>query len=435
MATDFIIPKLGEGVDKVTIVQWLVNDGDKVAVGDEILEVETDKASMPIEANAAGHIRLGPFKAGDEVSVDQVVATFGSHDEAFAPGSGGAAPSDAPATQTAPTSGNGTQTTPDGLKVTPVAQKVAESMGVDLTSVSGSGILGKITKADVVQAASGEAPKPPAQTQPAEVPKPTPQPEKPKPEPKAQPDAPKPAAPSAPADDVLARVPLKGVRGVIARRMAESTQTTARVTLASEVDVTEFVALRTQLKATYAADWGFAPGYNELLAMLAVSALQEFPYMNARMSADGTVIEHLKPINIGLAVDTDRGLLVVVLKDAAKKGLHELGSEFRALVKQARAGKSNPDDLTGGTFTISNLGMYRVDAFTPVINLPEAAILGVGRIVKKPVVKDDEVVIREMMTLSLVFDHRLVDGAPAARFLDYLCDMVEDPALFLFQRR
>jgi pyruvate dehydrogenase E2 component (dihydrolipoamide acetyltransferase) len=217
--------------------------------------------------------------------------------------------------------------------------------------------------------------------------------------------------------------------------MAESVHTTARVTLVSEVDATELVTLREQLKAKYAEAWGFAPGYNELLAIVVANGLRQFPYMNARFSAEGAAIEYLKPINVGIAVDTERGLLVTVLRDVDKKGLQALGKDFRELVSRARNGKSAPNDLSGGTFTISNLGMFRVDAFTPVINMPEAAILGVGRIVSKPVVKNEEIVVRKMMTLSLVFDHRLVDGAPAARFLDYLCELIEDPQLLFITSR
>jgi pyruvate dehydrogenase E2 component (dihydrolipoamide acetyltransferase) len=217
--------------------------------------------------------------------------------------------------------------------------------------------------------------------------------------------------------------------------MAESVHTTARVTLATEVDATELVALRESLKAKFSDEWGFAPGYNDLLALIVANALHKFPTMNARLSAAGDAIEHLAAIHIGMAVDTERGLLVTVIRNADTKGLQQFGTEFRAMVDRARAGKSTPEDLSGGTFTITNLGMYRVDAFTPIINLPEAAILGVGRIVPKPVVTGEEIVIRKMLTLSLVFDHRLSDGAPAARFLDYICELIEEPyLLFLTQR-
>jgi pyruvate dehydrogenase E2 component (dihydrolipoamide acetyltransferase) len=286
-------------------------------------------------------------------------------------------------------------------KATPVAQKMAAEMAVDLRTVTGTGEGGKITKDDVIQAAAVQPPAVPAPTGERALP------------------------------EVLERVPLKGVRGVIARRMAESVHTTARVTLMTEVDATEFVALRERLKARVTEQWGFTPGYNDLLAMIAAHALREFPYMNARLSADGQAIEHLRDVNMGMAVDTERGLVVPVIRNADAKNLRQFGMEFRELVERARIGKSLPDDLSGGTFTITNLGMHKIEAFTPIINLPEAAILGVGRIAPKPAVKDNEIVIRQMWTLSLVFDHRLNDGAPAARFLNYICELIEEPYLLV----
>ena len=184
-------------------------------------------------------------------------------------------------------------------------------------------------------------------------------------------------------------------------------------------------------KATVSEEWGFAPSYDDLLALVVARALREFPYMNARLSEDGTAIERLPDVNMGMAVDTERGLLVPVIRNIDQKGLRAFGTEFRALVERAREGKSLPDDLQGGTFTITNLGLYDIDAFTPMINLPEAAILGVGRIRPQPVVRDGAIVIRQMWLLSLVFDHRLVDGAPAARFLQRIKQLIESPFLLL----
>jgi pyruvate dehydrogenase E2 component (dihydrolipoamide acetyltransferase) len=226
-------------------------------------------------------------------------------------------------------------------------------------------------------------------------------------------------------------VPLTGVRRIIAERMAASVHTAARVTLVTEADATAFVEAREQLKASLADAWGFAPGYNDLLGIIVARALREFPYMNARLSADGQAIERLSVVNLGMAVDTERGLLVPVIRDADQKGLRAFGTEFRALMERARAGRATPEDLSGGTFTMTSLGMHDIDAFTPIINLPEAAILGVGRIQPKPVVWEGEIVVRQMWTLSLVFDHRVVDGAPAARFLQRIKQLVENPYLLL----
>jgi len=309
------------------------------------------------------------------------------------------------ATQVTPTGYDGVRVTERDVrdylaqqpKVTPVAQRMAADVGVDLRGVTGSGPGGRIVKQDVTRA--------------------------------AQPAAPTSVALPLPVADVVERVPLKGVRGIIAERMAASVHTTARVTLVMEVDATEFVAARERIKAKVSKDWGFAPGYNDLLAKVVAVALRQFPYMNARLASDA--IEILSHVNIGMAVDTERGLLVPVVKDADKKNLRQFGEDFRRMVDGARIGRSLPDDLSGGTFTITNLGMYDIDAFTPVINLPEAAILGVGRIAPKAVPHGNEIVIRQMWTLSLVFDHRLVDGAPAARFLQMIKSLIEDPSLLM----
>jgi pyruvate dehydrogenase E2 component (dihydrolipoamide acetyltransferase) len=228
---------------------------------------------------------------------------------------------------------------------------------------------------------------------------------------------------------------MTGVRGVVARRMYESHQVTAPVTLTTEVDATAFVAVREQLKAKLADLLGFNIGYNDLMIKVSAHALREMPYMNARLDSAGAptegVIRQLQDIHVALAVDTERGLLVPVVRDADRKGVADIGREVRALVDRARQGKAAPDELTGSTFTITNLGMHEIDAFTPIINLPEAAILGVGRIKARPVVVDGQIVVGQMLWLSLTFDHRLVDGAPAARFLQRIKQLVEAPYLLL----
>jgi pyruvate dehydrogenase E2 component (dihydrolipoamide acetyltransferase) len=293
---------------------------------------------------------------------------------------------------------------------------MATAEGVDLRSVPGSGPGGKIVKEDVARTLkpAEAAPAAPAAPAPAATPMP----------------ATAPATPAAlPQAEVTERIPLKGVRAIIAERMGASVHTTARVTLLMEVDATEFVNARTRLKERVEKEWGYAPGYNDLLAKIVATALRQYPYMNARLASDA--IELMAHVNLGMAVDTERGLLVPVIRSAETKSLRQFGAEFRELVERARKGRSMPDDLSGGTFTITNLGMYEVEGFTPVINTPEAAILGVGRIAPKPAVHKGVIEIRQMMTLSLVFDHRLVDGAPAARFMQAIKQMVEEPYLLL----
>ena len=447
MAEELFIPKLGQTVEEVTLVQWLVQDGEKVSQGQAVVDVETDKAVFPVEANAKGIIHLGPYKEGDVLPVLTVVAIIGKPEDQFimsseiAPSAQISALKEEAAEPGKPTSEDRVddiqvgeifasprarklatekqvdlkEVTPTGYggiriaerdvfayldqlpRITPVARRMASETRVDLRGVAGTGPGGRIVKEDVARA---------SQVVPQVVP----------------------IAPL-PVTEVTERIPLKGVRNIIAERMGTSSHTTARVTLFMEVDATEFVAARERLKARLAEEWGFAPGYNDLLAKIVAVALRKFPYMNARLAPDA--IELLGHVNIGIAVDTERGLLVPVVPDADQKSLHQFGAESRQLMERARNGRSLPDDLSGGTFTITNLGMYDVDAFTPIINLPEAAILGVGRIAPKVVPRDNEIVVRQMWTLCLVFDHRLVDGAPAARFLQYIKQVIEEPYLLL----
>ena len=243
-------------------------------------------------------------------------------------------------------------------KASPIAQKMAEDAGLDLRSVRPSGPRGEITRADVEFALA-------RRSENFEIPSSSRSPIFPLPE-----------------MEIAELQPLKGVRGVIADRMSASSRTTARVTLFMDADVTELVAFREKLKAAYESDWGFAPGYNELLAKASARALRQFPYMNARLNGDS--IERLSKINIGIAVDSEKGLYVPVIRDVDQKDLRTVGAEFRQRVEEVRANKILPEYLSGGTFTITNLGIYDIDGFTPVINLPEAAILGVGRITPNP---------------------------------------------------
>ena len=395
---ELFIPQLGQTVEEVKLVSWRVQDGEKVRQGQEVLEVETDKAVFDVEATADGTIHFGPFQIGDMVPVLTVVAIIGDPDAAFvtsSPKEETPKGSEIEIPQALTTPRTVRETAPvkgEKLFASPRARRLADAKGVDLTRVTPSGGSGiRISEADVMAYLNTAGA----------------------------------AASVLPGAEISAVVPLKGVRGVIAERMAASSQTTARVTLFMEVDATLFSALREKLKDEKEQAWGFKPGYNDLLVKVCAGALKQLPYMNARIN--GGQIEQLARIHIGVAVDAERGLYVPVIKDADRKTLHEIGSEFRQHVEDIRSSRILPEALSGGTFTITNLGMYDVDGFTPVINLPEAAILGVGRILDKAVVVEGKVTVRKMMVLSLAFDHRLVDGAPAARFLQVIKEMIESP--------
>ena len=455
MITEVILPKLGQTMEDGAIVEWVKKENDEVRRGDLLFTVESDKAVLEVEATARGFLRKILVPEGQTVPVLTVVALITREaDEdisSFDPGGGTAS-----AAPEASTDLGDTGTPADTLSksrsqdgrifASPRARKCAGEYGIDLALLRGSGPNGRIVEQDVLNYADT---RPEATTKTPAVP-----------EPRATPMAVKaadalgvdlaavsptgaagritkadvesyiPPAGVTPASAPSAGVPMSGLRRIIADRMLASDTATARVTLITEADATSFVEAREQLKTSVSEDWGFAPGYNDLLGVIVARALREFPYMNARLT-DEQAIEQLSYVNLGMAVDTERGLLVPVIRNADERGLRDFGAEFRSLVERARVGKSLPDDLSGGTFTITNLGMYDIDAFTPIINLPEAAILGVGRILPKPVVHEGQIVVRQMWTLSLTFDHRLVDGAPAARFLQRIKQLVENPFLLL----
>jgi len=454
MATKIILPKLGQTMEEGTIVEWLRKEGDAIARGDILFQVESDKAVLEVESKAKGILRKILADKGAKVPVLTTVAIIGEANEdisgllAGQPQMQAAAPAAAPIPAMEAPAVVAPEAAAQPLAriqrertfASPRARKLAEEKGVDLAYVAGSGPEGRIIEKDVlaflerqpaatplarkvaqemgvsleqvpsvgtrvtaaqVREAAGSAPVVP-------IVAPT-------------------AAPAVPTVGEV--VPMAGVRAIIADRMGASAHTTAAVTLQSMVDATEFVGLREQLKEALAKELGFSVGYNDLLALIVARCLVEFPYMNVRLAKEG--IRHLPEVNVGLAVDSERGLLVPVIRGANKMGLKELAVKFRELVDRARQGKSLPDDLTGGTFTITNLGMFGVDMFTPIINLPECAILGVGRIRPEPAVVNGQVVVRQHMWLSMTFDHRLVDGAPAARFLQGIMRYVESPYLLL----
>jgi pyruvate dehydrogenase E2 component (dihydrolipoamide acetyltransferase) len=434
-------------MEKGTVVEWLIAEGDTFGPGDEILEVETDKAIVVVEAHQLGTLRQILVPAGQEADVGTALAI------ATAPGESLPAGWEPPTTHSVPadtieplpaaTTSPAKTEEEDNPRVSWKARALAREIAIDLTTLSGTGPRGRIVAADVEAAREAQLP-PPSPT--ADV----------------SPVAARLAGAlglnpgtipgTGPGGRVLqvdvitaaaaiiqgkrdtaallmstpTTVALTGVRGTVSRRMAESAHATARVTLFREVNVTALIELRHQFQAQ-----DIAVSYNDILARVCASALRAHPAANARLTEDR--IECVDRINIGVAVDTERGLLVPVIHDADTLTIPQIAAESARLIEAARAGRSQPDDLSGGTFTITNLGMFGVEGFTPIINLPECSILGVGRIVRKPVVVDDEdtMSVQPMMTISLVFDHRVIDGAPAAQFLDRIAQSIENPLLLL----
>jgi len=428
MSKEVMVPPLGQTVDTVTLVAWYKKEGDAVKEGEPLFSIETDKATLDVEAPSSGVLSRVTASEGDTLQALSVIALITTLDETPAPVPTEPAPisisKPSPVPDATPVVGAGSVSTHavgaglvsapapgNRIFISPRARRLSEEKGIALESLSATGPEGAIVERDVrayLERHVG-ADLVSAQVSPATAVG------KAEASPTAHPGA-------SPLNEILTEMPLKGVRAIIAKRMAESTSTAARVTLTAEVDASALVALRRQL-----AEDGVQVSYNDLFMYILGRVLKEQPALNA--SLGGNVLRQWKRVHIGLAVDTERGLLVPVVRDADAKGLSQLSKETLRLVERARDGKLTPDELQGGTFTLTNLGMFGVDAFTPIINLPETAILGVGRIKARPAVRDKEIVILETVWLSLAFDHRTVDGAPAARFLQRVIQLIEHPHL------
>ncbi len=449
MATEIILPALGETMDEGTIARWTVQSGGQVKKGQVIAEVESNKAVFELESPATGTLIIAK-PAGVAIPILTLIATVFAPGESAPSSTGAAEAAKSPATPAAAPEAQPSAivAAPQAVAqaagrqfVSPRARRVAAEKQVDVSQVKGSGPEGRVEERDVLAFLEQQPRLTPlakkvaaeAGIAPAELGEPHERVTRADVEQKVA----RPAPATAPASVVAAQPPTAAetvasmgvVRRVIAQRMSQSSQTAASVTLTTELDVTEFVRLREQMKPRVEQLTGESLSYNVLLAKLAAIALRELPYMNARLVNDE--IHTLQSANVGIAMDTERGLIVPVLRSVESKGLVELTKEGATLAKKARAGTMAADDMTGGTFTITNLGVYGIDAFTPIINLPECAILGVGRIAQKPAVWQGEIAIRHMLMLSLTFDHRLVDGAPAARFLQRLSELIQNPYLAL----
>ena len=453
MASEIVLPQWGMEMQDGTIVRWLKREGDTVAEGEPIVEVETAKLQTELESTASGVLSRIVAQEGEIVPIRGVLCVIAEPGEEVAASAAPAAQASAapaPATQSAPaTNGAGAP----GVQVVPAARRLARDQGLDLAQVRGSGPNGRILLADVEAALNapaspasdgagepaGRVPVVPAARRlarendidlatisgsgpqgriliedvEAAI---------------AARSAPAPVALPEPATDGV--VPFTGIRGAVATRMLQSIQTTAQVTLTTEAIVTEAMQLRRGLSRHHAEAAGGNIGPLPVLVKATAEALRRHPRMNAieTTSADGTAqVQMLSEINIGLAVALDEGLVTPVIRGADGKSLARLAAENRDLAARTREGRTRPEEISGGTFTITNLGANEIDGFTPIINPPQVGILGVGRVVEKPIVANGEIVKGETMFLSLTFDHRAIDGAPAAAFLQTIKGLLEDP--------
>ncbi|MBU8640521.1 dihydrolipoamide acetyltransferase family protein [Bacillus pumilus] len=436
MPKEIFMPKLSSTMEIGTLLQWFKEEGDSVEIGEPLFEIMTDKINIEVEAYDDGIFLKKYYEADDQIPVNAVIGYIGEANEQV--------PSEPPAQADEDSSESGESSSPDTVsssstevpktsnekvratpaarktakdhhveiqevsgtgpkgrvqkrdveavvhssekdqRISPLAEKVAAREGIDLAAVSGSGAHGKIMKSDVQSAATQTTEASPVKTQ-----------------------------------------KLAGMRKVIADRMSQSAFTAPHVTLTSEIDMTKAKEVRQQLLPAIEKETGYRLSFTEIIIHAVSHVLTRHPQIN--MTFEQNELHFHEDVHIGLAVAVKDGLMVPVISHANQKGLKQLTKEAKEIGRNAREQKLLPDQLKGSTFTISNLGMYAIDAFTPIINQPEVAILGVGRIQDKPVAVDGEIQVRPMMGVSLSFDHRVVDGAPAAAFLTDLKKVLEQP--------
>ncbi len=398
MTFEFKLPDIGEGVAEGEILKWMAKVGDQIREDQPLVEIMTDKVNVQIPAPRTGKVLQILSKEGDVAKVGQTIMVIDD-------GSGGGAPATPPApaptpVQAAPPQPQQAQPAQSVL-ATPATRRLARELGVDISNVKGTGSQGRITDDDVKRFAAGPRAGPSTVTVQTQRP---------------------PAAGPGPKEEL---VPLRGVRKTISERMLKSLQTTAQVTHVDEADMTELVLLREAFKGS-AEKRGVHLTFMPFIIKALVPALKEFPYVNSSLDEQSGNIVLKKYYNIGIATDTEQGLVVPVVRDVDKKDIFELAGEIEALADRARKGQLTLDEVRGGTFTITNVGAIGGLFATPIVNTPEVAILGLHKIAKRPVVRDGKVEIRDTTYFSLSFDHRVVDGAYAARFTSRVVETVQD---------
>ena len=429
--TIIVLPALGESVTEGTITRWLKAVGDSVAVDEPLVEISTDKVDTEIPASVAGVLTAITAPEDSVVEVGGELGRIGSSFAAVPAAPTPAAPTPAAPAPAAPAVPQATEAVQSGY-VTPLVRRMANEAGVNLATITGSGAGGRVTKSDVI-AASGSTPAPviaaPVIAAPVIA--------------APSPAAPAPSAPTPAASKVSAPIaatgtsltsktePLSRLRKVIAERMVESLQVSAQLTTVIEVDVTKIASVRNQVKKSFEQREGVKLSFMPFFVKASVEALKQFPQVNASIDMVAGTVTYHSDENIGIAVDTERGLLVPVIRQAGDLNIAGIARHIADLAERTRTGKVAPDDLSGGTFTVTNTGSRGALFDTPIINQPQVAILGTGAVVKRPVVVTDSsgqdvIAIRSMVYLALSYDHRLVDGADAARFLSTMKARLEE---------
>jgi 2-oxoglutarate dehydrogenase complex dihydrolipoamide succinyltransferase (E2) component len=399
MTYSFRLPDIGEGVAEGEILKWMAKEGDQIKEDQPLVEIMTDKVNVQLPAPRSGKVVQILAKEGDVAKVGQTIMVI---DDGSAGGAPPASASSAPHPVQAVAAPQPQMTAPSqAVLATPATRRLARELGVDISLVKGSGSQGRITDDDVKRFASGTHSGP--ATIAVQAPRPAP-------------------AGAGPREEI---VPLRGVRKTISERMLKSLQTTAQVTHVDEADMTELVLLREAFKGS-AEKRGVHLTYIPFIIKALVPALKEFPYVNSSLDEQGGNIILKKYYNIGVATDTEQGLVVPVVRDVDRKDIFDLAGEIERLADKARKGQLTLDEVRGSTFTITNVGAIGGLFATPIVNLPEVAILGLHKIAKRPVVRDGKIEVRDTTYFSLTFDHRVVDGAYAARFTSRVIETIQD---------
>ena len=397
MATQIVVPALGESVTEATVSKWLKSAGEAVAMDEPLVELETDKITLEVPAAAAGVLAAIEIAEGRTVEVGAVLGSIEASGDGAAPAT---RPDPEPALQ--PPASPAT-----GQSLSPAVRKLVEEHGLDPTAIAGTGKGGRLTKGDVLAhlASSGAAAEPAP--------------------------SPAPAAEPSPAGLREERVPMTRLRQRIAERLKEAQNTAAMLTTFNEVDMSAVIAMRARLRDAFEKKHGVRLGFMSFFVKAVVVALKEVPAVNAEI--DGTDIVYKNHYDIAVAVGTEQGLVVPVLRDADALSFAGVEAGIADLGSRARDGKLAMQDLTGGTFTITNGGVYGSLLSTPILNPPQSGILGMHKIEKRPVAIDDEIVVRPMMYLALSYDHRIVDGREAVTFLVRVKECIEDPERILLE--
>ncbi|OLE17010.1 MAG: dihydrolipoamide succinyltransferase [Gemmatimonas sp. 13_1_20CM_3_60_15] len=419
------VPPLGESIVEATVSKWHKKEGDAVTAGDTIVELDTDKITVEVPAQKAGVLAKRSKNEGDVVKVDEVLgeldeaavreAESGKRDTGQREGGGerreavATAPAAPRAEAAAPAASQS-----ESVKSSPAARRIADERGIDIAAVTGTGRGGVVSKPDVL-AAGTSGPKAPS-----------------------APSVPRPSAPISPPrgngaapGERETREKMTTRRKRIAENLLQSQQSTAHLTTFNEVDMSAVTSLREKFKEKVEKEHGVKLTFMPFFVRAAVMALKQFPSVNAMIDGDSIVYRHY--VNMGIAVASDAGLVVPNVKDADRKGMIEVSREISEVAKRARDGKLTMDDLTGGTFTITNGGVFGSLVSTPILNYPQVGILGLHKIQDRPVAINGQVVIRPMMYIALSYDHRLVEGAHAVQFLVRVKELIEDPAAMLIE--